>query len=76
MSNPLRIYCVQYLARVHATQAHELQQLRDGQHQLRDRPPAVATTRGPTRTTAAQLGTVSHDAERAPLTPERPLCGG
>src|SRR5215471_9440254 len=31
-------------------------------------PPAVATTRGPTRTPAAQLGTVSHDAEGAPVT--------
>jgi len=30
--------CEQRLARLHATQAHEPQQLRDDQHQLRDRP--------------------------------------
>ena len=30
--------CEQRLARVHATQAHELQQLHDDQHQLRDHP--------------------------------------
>jgi hypothetical protein len=57
--------CEQRLARLHATQAHELQLLRDDQHQLRDRP-----QRG--QQLVDQLEQRQRSLERFPTTPNEP----
>jgi len=57
--------CEQRLARLHATQAHELQQLRADQHQLRDRPQRWQQL-------VDQLEQRLRSLERFPTTPNEP----
>ena len=57
--------CEQRLARLHAPQAHELQQLRDDPHQLRDRPQRWQQL-------VDQLEQRLRSLERFPTTPNEP----